>query len=120
LFVGRYRYPLTDGAQTDPRTFIGAIDEVQVSSGLITPNSGQLGYVAGPPNITSISVSGGTVTINFTGAPSALASSYSLVSSTIVNGAYSPVAAVVTSLGGGNFQATLAKSGSTEFYRVKH
>jgi len=120
LFVGRYRYPLTDGAQTDPRTFIGAIDEVQVSSGLITPSSGQLGYVAGPPIITSISVSGGTVTINFTGAPAALASSYSLVSSTTVNGTYSAVAAVVNSLGGGNFQAILAKSGSTEFYRVKH
>jgi len=120
LFVGRYRYPLTDGAQTDPRTFIGAIDEVQVSSGLITPSSGQLGYVAGPPIITSISVSGGTVTINFTGAPAALASSYSLVSSTTVNGTYSAVAAVVNSLGGGNFQSILAKSGSTEFYRVKH
>jgi len=49
-----------------------------------------------------------------------LASSYSLVSSTTVNGTYSAVAAVVNSLGGGNFQAILAKSGSTEFYRVKH
>jgi hypothetical protein len=120
LFVGRYRYPLNDGAQTDPRTFIGSIDEVQVSSGLITPSSGQLGYVAGPPNITSITVSAGTVTIKFTGAPAALASSYSLVSSTTVGGTYSAVSATVTSLGGGNFQATLAASGATEFYRVKH
>jgi len=120
LFVGRYRYPLNDGANTDPRTFIGSIDEVQVTSGLITPSSGQLGYVAGPPNITSIMVSGGTVTIKFTGAPAALASSYSLVSSTTVNGTYLPVSATVSSLGGGNFQATLAPSGATEFYRVKH
>jgi hypothetical protein len=87
---------------------------------LITPSSGQLGYVAGPPNITSITVSAGTVTIKFTGAPAALASSYSLVSSTTVNGTYSAVSATVTSLGGGNFQASLPSSGATEFYRVKH
>ncbi len=120
LFVGRYRYPLNDGAQTDPRTFIGSIDEVQVSSGLISPSSGQLGYVAGPPVITGISASGNTVAILFTGAPAALASSYSLVASPTVNGTYSAVSATVTSLGGGNFQATIAKSGAAQFYKVKH
>jgi hypothetical protein len=118
MFVGRYRFGNAPG--DDPRTFIGMIDEVQVSSGLVTPSYGQLGYVAAPPNITSISVSAGTVTIKFTGAPAALATSYSVVSSTTVNGAYSPVSATVTSLGGGNFQATLATSGGTEFYRIKH
>ena len=120
LFVGRYRYPLNDGAQTDPRTFIGSIDEVQISSGLITPSSGQLGYVAGPPVITGISASGNTVTILFTGAPAALATSYSLVASSTVNGTYSAVSATVTSLGGGNFQATITKSGAAQFYKVKH
>lgn len=120
LFVGRYRYPLTDGSQTDPRTFIGAIDEVQVSSGLITPGSGQLGYLAGPPSITGITVSGNTITIQFTGSPAAAASSFTLVGSPTVNGAYSPLSASITSLGGGNFQATIAKSGSSEFYRIRH
>jgi hypothetical protein len=116
LFIGRMRYPLSD----DNRNFIGAIDEVQVSAGLVTPNLGQLGYLPAPPNITSIATSGSTVTINFTGAPSALASSYSVVSSANVNGTYSAASATVTSLGGGNFQAVLSKSGAVQFYKIKH
>jgi hypothetical protein len=120
LFVGRYRYPLVDGANTDPRTFIGEIDEVQVSSGSISPATGQLGYLPVPPNITGISVSGNTVTIKFTGSPAAAASSYTLVGSPTVNGTYSALAATVTSLGGGNFQATIAQSGAAQFYKIKH
>jgi len=123
LFVGRYRYPLNDGANTDPRTFIGAIDEVQVSSGLITPGSGQLGYIPGGvvvPATTGISVSGGTVTIKFTGSASDAASAFTLVGSPTVGGTYSALpSAVITSLGGGNFQATIATGGATEFYRIK-
>ena len=116
MFIGRYRFGTPPD---DPRTFIGAIDEIQVSSGLITPAIGQLGY-AGPPVITGISDSAGTVTINFTGAPAAAASLYSVVSSSTVNGAYTPASAVVTSLGGGSFKATLAASGATEFYKVRN
>jgi len=116
LFVGRMRYPVGE----DNRNFTGAIDEVQVSAGLVTPGLGQLGYLPAPPIITSITVSGGTVTIKFTGAPAALASSYSVVGSSTVNGTYSAVSATVTALGSGSFQATLATSGPTEFYRIKH
>lgn len=116
LFVGRYRYPFGD----DNRDFIGAIDEVQVSAGLTTPSAGQLGYLPAPPRITGISANSGTVTIQFSGAPAALASSYSVVASATVTGTYSAVSATVTSLGGGNFQATLATSGSAEFYKIKH
>jgi len=116
LFVGRMRYPWGD----DNRNFTGSIDEVQVSAGLVNPGHGQLGYLPVPPVITSISLSGSTVTINFTGAPAALASSYSVVSSTTITGAFSPVSASVTALGGGNFQATLTKSGAVQYYRIKH
>jgi hypothetical protein len=116
LFVGRMRYPWGD----DNRNFFGAIDEVQVSAGLVTPSLGQLGYLPVAPNITGISVVGATVTITFTGAPAALATAYSVVGSATVNGTYSAVSATVTSLGGGNFQATLPASGSKEFYRIKH
>jgi hypothetical protein len=110
------RYPLGE----DNRNFFGAIDEVTVSAGLVTPSFGQLGYLPVPPNITGITVSGGTVTIIFTGAPTAAASSYSVVSSSTIKGTYSAVSATVASLGGGNFQATLLTSGSAEFYRIKH
>jgi len=116
LFVSRMRYPLGE----DNRNFFGAIDEVTVSAGLVTPSFGQLGYLPVPPNITGITVSGGTVTIIFTGAPTAAASSYSVVSSSTIKGTYSAVSATVASLGGGNFQATLLTSGSAEFYRIKH
>jgi len=122
LFVGRYRYPHVDGSQTDPRTFIGAIDEVQVSAGLITPSTGQLGYLPGsvPPSLTAISVSNGTVTIKFTGNPTAAASSFTLVGSSTVNGTYSALPATITSVGGGSFQATAPVAGAAEYYRVMH
>ncbi|MDR3377230.1 MAG: LamG domain-containing protein [Verrucomicrobiae bacterium] len=122
LFIGRYRYPFVDSpaSQSDPRTFMGAIDEVQVSSGLVTPATGQLGYLPVPPSITGIMISGNTVTINFTGNAAAAASSYKLVGSPTINGTYSATGAAITSLGGGNFQATINKSGSAEFYRVAH
>jgi hypothetical protein len=116
LFVGRMRYPFGD----DNRNFNGAIDEVQVSSGLVTPSTGQLGYVVGPPNLTGIKVSGNTVTIQFAGSPSALPSSFTLVGSPTVNGTYSNLSATITALGGGNFQAVIAKSGAAEFYKIKH
>jgi hypothetical protein len=120
MFIGRNTYAdAADGG--DPRTFIGLSDEVQVSSGLVTPSTGQLGYVPTvvTPHITSIAVSGGIVTIKFTGGATDPASAFTLVGSPTVNGTYSALAATITSLGSGNFQATIAMSGSTEFYKIK-
>jgi hypothetical protein len=116
LFVGRYRYPLS----SDNRNLFGALADVQVSEGLITPASGQLGYLPVPPVITGISASGSTVTITFTGAPATLASSYSVVGASTVTGSFAPVSATVASLGSGNFQATLTKSGSAQYYKIKY
>ena len=118
LFVGRMRYSMSD----DHRNFVGAIDEVQVSQGLVTPGSGQLGFLPGgviTPQITGISVSGGTVTIKFTGSPADAASAFTLVGSSTVHGTYSALSANIASLGSGSFQATIATSGSAEFYRIK-
>ena len=120
MFIGRYNYGWNPPVD-DPRNFTGEIDEVQVSSGLVTPSTGQLGYIPAVvvPHITSISVSGGIVTIKFTGSASDPASAFTLVGSSTVNGTYSALASTITSLGSGNFQATIATSGSTEFYRIK-
>jgi hypothetical protein len=118
MFIGRYNYPQS----ADPRNFNGMIDEVQVTSGLVTPATGQLGFVPTvvAPQITSIVVSGGTVTIKFTGSASDAPSSFALVGSSAVNGTYSVLgSAIITSLGAGNFQATIAASGSSMFYRIK-
>jgi hypothetical protein len=114
LFVGRYRYPWG----SDNRNFAGVIDEVQVSGGLITAASGRLGFLPEPPQITGITVNAGTVTIRFTGSVAA-ASSYTLVGSGTVNGTYSALGAVITSIGNGQFQATIAENSATEFFKVK-
>ena len=116
LFVGRYRYPWSD----DNRNFFGSIDEVQVSAGLVTPSLGQLGYLPAPPNIAGLVTSGGTVVITFAGAPTAAASSYSVVGSPSLTGAFLAVPATVTALGGGMFQATLTPVGAVEFFKIKH
>ena len=117
LFIGRYRYPWTD----DTRTFIGAIDEVQISEGLIRPDSGQLGFLpsVAVPQITRIAVSGGKVTITFTAGSQDVASAFTLMGSPVATGSYSALAAAVTSLGSGAFQATIAQTGPVEFYRIK-
>ena len=117
LFIGRQTY----SEAADPRNFMGFIDEVQISSGLVDASTGRLGYVPTTvvPHITSITVSGGVVTIQFTGDPAASASSYSLVGSSTVNGTYGTLSASMSSLGAGNFQATIPVSGPTMFYRIK-
>lgn len=75
--------------------------------------------VVQPPHITSISVSGGTVTIRFTGDPADLASAFTLLSSTAVTGPYSPAAGAVITGSAGSFTATVPASGSAEFYRIR-
>jgi hypothetical protein len=98
------------------------IDEVQISGGLVTPASGQLGLlpVIVTPRATGISVTRGVVTIKFTGSASDAASAFTLVGSSKVGGPYSALpAAVITSLGGGGFQATISANGSMEFYRIE-
>lgn len=126
MFLGRYNYAWNPtgqegGTPDQPRNFIGEIDEVQVSQGLVTSASGQLGYVPAvtAPYITAIAVNGGTVTITFTGSASDPASAFSLTGSSTVNGTYSVLSANITSHGGGSFQATVAQNNSAEFYRIK-
>jgi len=71
------------------------------------------------PRIQSIRVSGGTVTIGFTSGPSDTASMFTLLSSGAVNGTYLTAAgAIITQVGPGSFQATVATSGARQFYLV--
>ncbi|EEF60852.1 FlgD immunoglobulin-like domain containing protein [Pedosphaera parvula] len=74
-----------------------------------------------PTVITKITVSGSTVTINFT-APDGLATAFTLLGSSTVAPAsgYLPVSgATITRLSAGLFQATASTSGSTQFYRIQ-
>jgi hypothetical protein len=69
-------------------------------------------------HITGINVSGGTVTIKFTGDSSLPASAFKVYSSTTVNGTYTDASAVVTG-SAGSYTATVAVSGNARFYRIK-
>jgi hypothetical protein len=72
------------------------------------------------PQITSIAVSGGMVTINFTSSDaSELASAFTLVSSSTVNGAYSAAAGAVITGSGGSYRATVPTSDPAQFYRIQ-
>jgi hypothetical protein len=79
----------------------------------------QVGAVVLPPRIQTIAVSGGTVTIGFTAGLSDTASLFTLLSSGTVNGSYSTAAgALITQVGPGSFKATVATSGTRQFYRI--
>ena len=72
------------------------------------------------PEITGITVSGGMVTINFISAASDLASNFTLVSASTVNGIYSPAAGATITGSGGSYQATVATtSDPDQFYRIQ-
>jgi hypothetical protein len=62
---------------------------------------------------------GQVVQIDFTGAATDTASAFTLQSSSNVGGTYGDVAATITELGAGSFQATIAPSGSRQFYRIR-
>ena len=71
------------------------------------------------PYITSIGVSGGTVTIHFTGGSSDVAWAFVLLSAPAAAGPYSPAAGAVITGSGGSFQATVPVNGPRQFYRIR-
>lgn len=72
------------------------------------------------PNITSISRTSNTVTLNFTGSASDPASAFTLISCNTPSGTYSTVGgASITNVSPGVFQATTTSLASAQFYRLK-
>jgi hypothetical protein len=115
LFIGRNTFDLSD-----PRTFLGLLDEVQITQGLV-PADGRLGRIPSLEQfgITHVSVSGGTVTIEFLAGDGDTPASFVLQGSSAVNGTYSDLAATITAIGSGKFRATVPISGAAHFYRVR-
>ena len=70
-------------------------------------------------NITNITLSGLNAVISFTGGPDDPAVAYKLQSATVVEGPYNDTTAAITATGPGAFQATVAQSGDTRFYRLR-
>jgi hypothetical protein len=71
------------------------------------------------PEITGITVSSGTVTINFISAASDQASNFTLVSSPTVNGVYSSAPGASITGSGGSYLATVTTSDPVQFYRIQ-
>jgi hypothetical protein len=74
-----------------------------------------------PPHITSITSSGGTVTIRFTGGASDPSSAFTLLSSAVVGplASYTPAAGATITGSAGSYTATVAVGGNIQFYRIK-
>jgi hypothetical protein len=71
------------------------------------------------PMITSITVSGGNVTIAFTGSTSDSPSAFGLQSCATVNGTYTNNGSAVITGSNGSFQAVAPASGASQFYRIR-
>jgi hypothetical protein len=80
----------------------------------------------GPPpppgevRITRIALSGGTVTIGFTGSASDAATAFTLVSAAKASGSYTPTTgAQISQISSGVFQATAPAAAPIQFYRIQ-
>jgi hypothetical protein len=68
--------------------------------------------------ITSITLSGATVTITFTGPAADAASSFSLQSSSVLKGPYATVTGAKVTGGAGAFSVSTTTDGASQFYRI--
>jgi hypothetical protein len=71
------------------------------------------------PEISGLSVANGTATINFISAANDLASNFTLLSSSTVNGGYAAAVGASITGSGGSYQAIVPTSGDTQFYRIQ-
>jgi hypothetical protein len=72
------------------------------------------------PLITNISMpSGGNLDIDFNAGAADAIGDFQVQRASTVNGTFSNVSATITSLGGGNFRATVAAPGGEGYYKIK-
>jgi hypothetical protein len=71
-----------------------------------------------PVAITDITVSAGLITIYFSAGPSDTADGFTLLSASVAQGPYSPVAGAIFTGSGGSFMVTVPFNGSLRFYQV--
>jgi hypothetical protein len=72
-----------------------------------------------PPTITQITVSGATVTIDFTATANDVPSFFLVVAAAAVTGPYNQVQATITQLSPGVFRATFPSSGNMSYFRIQ-
>ncbi len=101
--------------------YTGGIDFTEDKAGDSSAAFSPVLVTSPPPGqlkITRITVSGGTVTIDFTASSTALASSFALQSSSVLNGTYGTISGAVVTGSQGVFSVSTTTSGATEFYRI--
>ncbi|MGC3958752.1 MAG: hypothetical protein QM813_12675 [Verrucomicrobiota bacterium] len=111
--IGGYGLRQTGGTST-----VGDTGDLQISN-LVVSTSFPALPVTAPINITGISVVSSTVTVAFTAGAGDSIGSFSLLSSSTVDGTYTAAGAVITSPSAGTFEASVATSGNAQFYRIK-
>ena len=72
------------------------------------------------PNITGIIITNGGVQIDFTGDPGDTVSSFILLGTNPVAGAFNDAGATISQISPGIFRAQCAMNGAQQFYRIKH
>ena len=126
---------LAASSASGPYSTVAAASIQQIAPGqfqAMTSSSGGMQYfkiqrVGGstppPPQdfqITGLSLSSATVTIQFTGSTNDLATAFTLLSANTVTGPYAAtLGAAITAVGPGTFRATAPASGPQQFYRVQ-
>ncbi len=96
----------------------GGIGSLQISNLVVSTSFPNIPVLAAI-TVTGISVSGGTVTINFDAGASDSSTSFDVVSAGTVDGTYNVTSATITSPSSGKFQASVATVGDAQFYRIK-
>ena len=96
----------------------GGIGSLQISNLVVSTSFPNI-PVPAAITVTGISISGGTVTIDFDAGASDSPTGFDVISAGTVNGTYAAATATITSPSSGKFQATVATAGSAQFYRIK-
>jgi hypothetical protein len=104
------------------RQALTALDAAQIASAgstggrsfdTVAPSGGT------QPDITGISVSAGTVTIQFTAGASDPSTAFTLLGAGTANGSYGPAVGAVITGSAGSYTATVPTSGAMQFYRIQ-
>jgi len=108
VFVGYFDWFVSVATNTSVQ--FGLVDNVRVENLVAVPTA---------PTITSITVVGSNVQVDFTGAASDTTGSFVLQSSPAVQSGFGDVSATITQLAPGSFRATRALNGPVQFYRIR-
>jgi hypothetical protein len=115
MFLGRYTYPLS----VNPETFLGFIDEVQITAGVVpdTWRTGKIPFIDNHPHISGVSLGTNALSFQWTGAA---ATNFLVQWVGQLGNVWQSIATLPSANSLGNFVDTNAGrlNGSAGFYRI--